>query len=83
MARAYPKRPYRKPAAQIEAPVVPRAPREKSYQPFRFKCVACDADGHYGFGVKLREGRVGFWACLNQEHIDEAKRQWQANFHLR
>jgi hypothetical protein len=37
----------------------------------QYGCVICGAPAHFGFGVKLRAGLHGRWAC--SEHRDAVK----------
>jgi hypothetical protein len=35
----------------------------------QFGCMACCAPAHFGFGVKLRAGELGRWACAEHREI--------------
>jgi hypothetical protein len=55
-------------------PATPKAPQHNTPPEIRtdeHACTICGAPAHFGFGVKLRAGITGRWAC--SEHREALK----------
>ena len=54
------------------APKVDKSETKSAADPREHRCQLCDAWGLFGFGVSLRKGKAGLWACM--KHRDEVAR---------